>query len=147
ARSRRRADLSLQRHPPLRRQPLGESALDTAHLLQPGRQRHVRQERRPLLRAARRGRRRRAAPRRSALCPWRQRRALRVATLRTGPAQGIIDGVSLDVRKAETIDLQAIVELVERTRRQLQKYQRTFWRKAANSAAATEDFFARLLTE
>ena len=58
ARGRRRADLPLQRHPPLRRQPLGQPALDPADLLQPRRQRHLHQGRRPLLRAARAGRRR-----------------------------------------------------------------------------------------
>ena len=54
ARGRRCADLPLQRHPPLRRQPLGQPALDPADLLQPRRQRHDHQERRSLLRAARR---------------------------------------------------------------------------------------------
>ena len=58
---RRCADLPLQRHPPLRRQPLGQPALDPADLLQPRRQRHDHQDRRPLLRAARDGRRRRAS--------------------------------------------------------------------------------------
>ena len=53
----------------------------------------------------------------------------------------------MDVRKAETTDIKAAVELVERSRRQFQKYQPTFWRKAANSAAATETFFTRLLAE
>jgi GNAT superfamily N-acetyltransferase len=53
----------------------------------------------------------------------------------------------LDVRKAETTDIEAAVELAERSRRQFQKYQPTFWRKAANSAAATETFFTRLLAE
>jgi GNAT superfamily N-acetyltransferase len=53
----------------------------------------------------------------------------------------------LDVRKAETTDIKAAVELVEKSRRQLQKYQPTFWRKAAKSAAATEAFFAKLLAE
>jgi hypothetical protein len=53
----------------------------------------------------------------------------------------------LDVRKAQTTDIQAAVELVERSRRQLQKYQPIFWRKAQNSASATEKFFARLLSE
>jgi GNAT superfamily N-acetyltransferase len=52
----------------------------------------------------------------------------------------------LDVRKAETADIKAAVELVERSRRQLQKYQPTFWRKAANSATATDAFFTKLLT-
>jgi hypothetical protein len=53
----------------------------------------------------------------------------------------------LDVHKAEATDIQAAVALVEHTRRQFQKYQPTFWRKAANSAAATEKFFTRQLTE
>jgi len=52
----------------------------------------------------------------------------------------------LDVRKAETTDIKAAVELVEASRRQFQKYQPTFWRKAADSAASTEAFFTRLLT-
>ena len=76
---RRCADLPLQRHPPLRRQPLGQPALDPADLLQPRRQRHDHQDRRPLLRAARDGRRRRAAPRRPALRQRRQPGALRSA--------------------------------------------------------------------
>ena len=53
----------------------------------------------------------------------------------------------MDVRKADTADIKAAVELVEKSRRQFQKFQPTFWRKAANSAAATEAFFTRLLTE
>ncbi|MBL6616382.1 MAG: GNAT family N-acetyltransferase [Reyranella sp.] len=53
----------------------------------------------------------------------------------------------MDVRKADKTDIKATVELVERSRRQLQKYQPTLWRKAAHSAAATETFFIRLLTE
>ena len=53
----------------------------------------------------------------------------------------------MDVRKAEATDIEAAVELVERSRRQFQKYQPTFWRKAAKSAAATETFFTKLLAE
>ena len=53
----------------------------------------------------------------------------------------------MDVRKALTTDIKAAVELVERSRRQFQKFQPTFWRKAEKSAAATETFFARLLTD
>ena len=52
----------------------------------------------------------------------------------------------MDVRKAETTDIEAAVELVERSRRQLQKHQPTLWHKAAKSAAATETFFTRLLS-
>ena len=53
----------------------------------------------------------------------------------------------MDVRKAETTDITATVELVEQSRRQFQKYQPTFWHKAANSAAVTETFFTRLVAE
>jgi GNAT superfamily N-acetyltransferase len=53
----------------------------------------------------------------------------------------------LDIRKAEIADIKAAVELVERSRRQLQKFQPVLWRKAAKSAAATETFFTRLLAE
>jgi ribosomal protein S18 acetylase RimI-like enzyme len=53
----------------------------------------------------------------------------------------------LDVRRAEATDIEAAVALAERSRRPWQKLQPTFWRKAANSAAATEQFFVRLLTE
>lgn len=52
----------------------------------------------------------------------------------------------MDVRKAETTDIEAAVELVERSRRQFQKFQPTFWRKTANSASVTETFFTKLLT-
>ena len=81
ARGRRRADLPLQRHPPLRRQPLGQPALDAADLLQPGRQRHDHQGRRPLFRAARQGRRRGVAPRRRCASPAATTRS----TSRRGP--------------------------------------------------------------
>lgn len=53
----------------------------------------------------------------------------------------------MDVRKAATTDIKAAVELMERSRRQFQKFQPTFWHKAANSAAATEALFDRLLTD
>ncbi|GEP53473.1 GNAT family N-acetyltransferase [Reyranella soli] len=53
----------------------------------------------------------------------------------------------MDVRKAETTDIETAVELMERSRRQFQKFQPTFWRKAEKSAAATETFFGRLLTD
>jgi GNAT superfamily N-acetyltransferase len=53
----------------------------------------------------------------------------------------------VDVRKASTTDIDAAVELVERSRRQFQKFQPTFWHKAAKSAAATETFFTKLLTD
>ena len=53
----------------------------------------------------------------------------------------------MDVRKAETTDIKAAVELVERSRRQFQKFQPTFWRKAEKSAATTEAFFTKLLAD
>lgn len=53
----------------------------------------------------------------------------------------------MDIRRAKTTDVRAAVELVEHSRRQHQKYQPTLWHKAAHSAAATETFFTRLLTE
>lgn len=52
----------------------------------------------------------------------------------------------MDVRKAGTGDIAAAIELAEKSRRQFQKYQPTFWHKAARSAAATERFFSGLLT-
>ncbi|WP_395711387.1 N-acetyltransferase [Reyranella sp.] len=53
----------------------------------------------------------------------------------------------MDVRKAEASDIKAAVELAERSRRLLHKHQPTLWRKAANSAAATETSFVELLSE
>ncbi len=40
-----------------------------------------------------------------------------------------------------------MVAIIEAQRRQYQKYQPTFWRKAAGSAAASQAFFAKLLAE
>jgi hypothetical protein len=53
----------------------------------------------------------------------------------------------MDIRKSSASDLDAVVVMVERHRRQQQKYQPTFWRKAANSAETTRSFFAKLLSE
>ena len=53
----------------------------------------------------------------------------------------------MDVRKAAASDIEATVDLAERNRLQHQKYQPTFWRKHAQSAAMTRLFFTRLLTE
>ena len=53
----------------------------------------------------------------------------------------------MEIRKSTASDLDAIVVLVERHRRQHQKYQPTFWRKAAYSAEVTRSFFTRLLSE
>lgn len=53
----------------------------------------------------------------------------------------------MDVRKAAPSDLEAAVGLIERTRRQYQKYQPTFWKKAPDSAVSTRNHFTRLLDE
>ena len=53
----------------------------------------------------------------------------------------------MEIREATASDLEAIVVLVEHHRRQLQKYQPTFWHKAANSAETTRSFFTKLLSE
>ena len=53
----------------------------------------------------------------------------------------------MDVRKATAADLDPIVAIGERQRRQYQKYQPTLWRKAADSAKATHALFASLLEE
>lgn len=53
----------------------------------------------------------------------------------------------MDVRKAKTSDIDTAVAMAERSRRQYQKYQPTFWRKADGSAAAAQKFFTRLLDE
>ena len=53
----------------------------------------------------------------------------------------------MDIRKATETDIEAAIGLAERTRRQYQKYQPTFWRKAANSAETTQAFFTTLLAE
>ena len=53
----------------------------------------------------------------------------------------------MEIRKSIASDLDAIVVLVERNRRQYQKYQPTFWRKAADSAETTRNFFTKLLSE
>jgi ribosomal protein S18 acetylase RimI-like enzyme len=53
----------------------------------------------------------------------------------------------MDVRKAAASDIEAAVGLSERTRRQYQKYQPVFWRKAADSVESSRKFFTRLLSE
>ena len=53
----------------------------------------------------------------------------------------------MEVRKSTASDLDAVVAIAERHRRLYQKYQPTFWRKAAHSAEVTRTFFTRLLTE
>jgi GNAT superfamily N-acetyltransferase len=51
----------------------------------------------------------------------------------------------MEIRAAIASDVDAAVAMVERHRRQYQKYQPTFWHKAANSAETTRAFFAELL--
>lgn len=53
----------------------------------------------------------------------------------------------MDIRKARASDIEATVELVEHDRRQRQKHQPLFWRKAVKSAVATRAFLDKLLTE
>ena len=53
----------------------------------------------------------------------------------------------MDVRKAIASDIDTVVGFAERGRRQYQKYQPTFWRKAANSAETTKVFFTNLLAQ
>lgn len=53
----------------------------------------------------------------------------------------------MEIREAIGSDIDAAVAMVERHRRQYQKYQPTFWRKAAESAETTRTFFAKLLQE
>ena len=48
----------------------------------------------------------------------------------------------MEVRGAILSDIDAAVAMVERHRRQYQKYQPTFWRKADKSEEATRAFFA-----
>ena len=53
----------------------------------------------------------------------------------------------MEIRKARASDIEATVELVEHDRRQRQKHQPLFWRKAVKSAVATRAFLDKLLTE
>ncbi len=51
----------------------------------------------------------------------------------------------MDVRTAIASDIDAAVAMAERHRRLYQKYQPTFWHKAAKSAETTRAFFTKLL--
>jgi ribosomal protein S18 acetylase RimI-like enzyme len=53
----------------------------------------------------------------------------------------------MDVRRATASDIDAVVAIIEAQRRQYQKFQSVFWRKANNSAAASTAFFTRLIGE
>jgi GNAT superfamily N-acetyltransferase len=53
----------------------------------------------------------------------------------------------MDIRRATASDLDAVVAIIESQRRQYQKFQPTFWHKAADSAATTKAFFTSLLAE
>jgi ribosomal protein S18 acetylase RimI-like enzyme len=52
----------------------------------------------------------------------------------------------MDIRRATASDIDAVVAIIESQRRQYQKLQPTFWRKAAGSAALSKTFFTELLT-
>jgi hypothetical protein len=53
----------------------------------------------------------------------------------------------MDIRRATASDLDAVVAILESQRRQYQKFQPTFWHKAAASAATSKASFATLLVE
>lgn len=53
----------------------------------------------------------------------------------------------MDIRRATASDLDAVVAIIESQRKQYQKFQPTFWHKAADSAATSRTFFAKLLAE
>ena len=53
----------------------------------------------------------------------------------------------MDIRRATASDLDAVIAIIESQRRQYQKFQPTFWHKAADSAPATKAFFSKLLGE
>ena len=51
----------------------------------------------------------------------------------------------MDIRRATASDIDAVVAIIETKRKQYQKFQPTFWRKANDSAAITATFFTKLL--
>ncbi len=51
----------------------------------------------------------------------------------------------MDIRRATASDIDAVVAILESQRKQYQKFQPTFWRKANDSAASTKAFFTKLL--
>jgi hypothetical protein len=53
----------------------------------------------------------------------------------------------MDIRRATASDIDAVVAIIETRRRQYQKLQPTFWRKAEDSAASTKTFFTKLIGE
>jgi ribosomal protein S18 acetylase RimI-like enzyme len=53
----------------------------------------------------------------------------------------------MEIRRATASDLGAVIAIIESQRRQYQKFQPTFWHKAADSPAATNTFFTKLLGE
>ncbi len=53
----------------------------------------------------------------------------------------------MDIRRATASDIDAVVDIIEGQRKQYQKFQPTFWHKAANSAATTKSSFTKLLVE
>jgi len=53
----------------------------------------------------------------------------------------------MDIRRATVSDIDAVVAIIEVQRKQYQKFQPTFWRKANDSAESTKAFFTKLLSE
>jgi ribosomal protein S18 acetylase RimI-like enzyme len=53
----------------------------------------------------------------------------------------------MDVRRATASDLDAVVAIIEGQRKHYQKFQPTFWHKAADSAATSRTFFTKLVAE
>jgi len=53
----------------------------------------------------------------------------------------------MDIRRATASDLDAVVAIIESQRKQYQKFQPTFWHKAADSAATSRTFFTKLVAE
>jgi ribosomal protein S18 acetylase RimI-like enzyme len=51
----------------------------------------------------------------------------------------------MDIRRATASDIDAVVAIIEAQRKQYQKFQPVFWRKASGSAAASTAFFIKLL--
>ena len=53
----------------------------------------------------------------------------------------------MDIRRATASDLDAVVAIIEGQRKHYQKFQPTFWHKAADSAATSRTFFTKLVAE
>ena len=51
----------------------------------------------------------------------------------------------MDIRRATASDLDAVIAIIESQRKQYQKFQPAFWRRADNAASLTRTFFSGLL--